>query len=178
MYYTIPVFADHIRTIKDPQNENVKILHALVNVNDLPSNLPLESDPRRPKEKGKVPQRIISSLTTNDGRFHLLNRGITMSAEKYEFDNKRNVLSLYLPEGGREYGIIDGGHTFHAITTTVQRERENLRSKNEADADDLAEDEKELRVLENQYVHLEVIENVTDPVTLSDIAEAVTSVCS
>src|SRR2546429_636412 len=60
MIYSIPVSEGHFRSIKDPNNENIRIAHALVNVNDLPFDLPLDPDPRAPKEKGAVPQQPVA----------------------------------------------------------------------------------------------------------------------
>ena len=87
-----------------------------MNVSDLPEDIPLDPDPRVPKVKGRTTKRISDSLKTNDVRFHLLNRGITLSVESVEFDNKRSLLTLNIPEGD-VYGVIDGGHTYKALTT-------------------------------------------------------------
>jgi hypothetical protein len=164
MIYNIRVSQEHIRSIKDPNNEHTRIAHALVNVNDLPFDIPLDPDPRAPKEKGAVPQQIIRSLKTNDGRFHLLNRGITISVKKYTFDNQQNLLSLDVPTD-EKYGIIDGGHTYFAIARNVEVERERLL----ADREDGSESEDSV-AFANQYVHLEILERIEEH--LADIAEA------
>jgi hypothetical protein len=157
--FRIPVSSDHVRTFKDPNQLKIRIVHALVNVADLPENIPLDPDPRVPKVKGAITKRISNSLRTNDGRFHLLNRGITISAKNVEFDNKRSFLTLNIPEG-EVYGIIDGGHTYKSLTTVVNSIRE-------ADGD-ITDDEDD--VLPNQYVHLEILEGIEGQ--LADIAEA------
>ncbi|MEQ1606898.1 MAG: AIPR family protein [Pyrinomonadaceae bacterium] len=164
MRYRISTSADHVRTLKNPNDETIRIIHALVNVYNLPMNLPLDPDPRRPKTTGKVPPRIESSLRTNDGKFHLLNRGITISAEKAEFDNKIGELILTLPDGDGQYGIIDGGHTFHTIVRVLAKEAKAREL--------LTHDELESMPLEfsDQYVHLEILEKVESH--LADIAEA------
>src|SRR5207249_897349 len=154
----------HFRSIKDPNNEHTRIAHALVNVNDLPFDLPLDPDPRAPKEKGAVPQQIIRSLKTNDGRFHLLNRGITISVKQYTFDNQQSVLSLDIPSE-EQYGIIDGGHTYFAIQSNVQRERERLIAEQVGNAK-----AQEPVAFPEQYVHLEMLERIEEH--LADIAEA------
>lgn len=171
MNFRISASADHVRSIKDPNTEKVRIIHALVHVSDLPLDIPLDPDPRRPKDKGAVPKRIITSLKTDDGRFHLLNRGITISAKQYEFDNKRHLLNLVIPDGDERYGIIDGGHTYHAITKTVSEERKRLRKI--AEAAGAPADQGELpitRVFTNQFVHIEILEGIEPH--LADIAEA------
>jgi AIPR protein len=164
MIHNIPVSEGHFRSIKDPNNEKIRIAHALVNVNDLPADLPLDPDPRAPKEKGAVPQQIIRSLKTNDGRFHLLNRGITISVKQYTFENKQSMLRLDIPEE-EQYGIIDGGHTYFAIESNVQRERERLMEEQDGNSES-----EELIPFPEQYVHVEILESIEEH--LADIAEA------
>src|SRR6266849_1861172 len=67
--FKFPVSPDHIRTFKDPTLPKTRIIHALVHVENLPADIPLEPDPRVPKVKGPVTKRITNSLNTNDGRF-------------------------------------------------------------------------------------------------------------
>lgn len=170
MNFRIPASAEHVRSIKDPNNSKTRIVHALVNINDLPHDIPLDPDPRRPKDKGAVPKKIISSLRTNDGRFHLLNRGITVSVKHYDFDNKRNALTLVIPAEDDQYGIIDGGHSYNAITKAVDEERQRLLKESEAESDDGVIKDLNPRVFDDQFVHLEVLERIEDH--LADIAEA------
>lgn len=162
MIFHISVQPDHIRTIKDPVNEHVRIVHALLNVNDLP-DLPLEPDPRRPKPNGKVTKRIQKSVASNSGRFHLLNRGITICVEKYDFDNKTNILRLSIPDESENYGIIDGGHTHFAIHEALKVEKKRLDKT-------LSDQSESGPVFENQFVHVEILERVED--YLAEIAEA------
>ncbi len=156
--FRIPVSSDYVRTFKDPNHPKIRIVHALVNVSDLPEDIPLDPDPRVPKVKGAITKRISTSLKTNDGRFHLLNRGMTLSVKGVEFDNKRSILTLDIPEGDA-YGVIDGGHTYKALTTVVN----SLRV--EAGVEDA-----ESGVLLNQYVHIEVLEGIEGH--LADVADA------
>lgn len=157
--FRIPASSDRVRTFKDPNQPKIRIVHALVNVADLPENIPLDPDPRVPKVKGAITKRISNSLRTNDGRFHLLNRGITISVKNVEFDNKRSLLTLNVPDG-EVYGIIDGGHTYHSLTTVVN----SLREINEGN------DDGDEGILPDQYVHLEILEGIEGQ--LADIAEA------
>jgi hypothetical protein len=120
---------------------------------DWPDNVPIDPDPRVPKERGPIVKKITASLASGDGRFHLLNRGITLSVKKAEFDNQTNTLHLQIPDD-ESYGIIDGGHTDHAIKTTVKAQR---KSPTET-------------VLLNQYVHVEILSRIESD--LADIAEA------
>jgi hypothetical protein len=160
MNFHIPVSSEQVRTFKDPNRPKIRIVHALVPVGDLPKDMPLEPDPRVPKITGPVIRKISESLRSNDGRFHLLNRGITISAHGVDFDNKRNVLTLQIPEKDA-YGIIDGGHTYQAIGVVVSNAREKNPSSAAGDA---------LPDLENQFVHLEILVSIEND--LADIAEA------
>src|SRR6266404_765881 len=154
--FKFPVSPDHIRTFKDPTQKKIRIVHALVGVHELPVSIPLEPDPRVPKIKGPVTKRITNSLNTNDGRFHLLNRGITISAKEVEFDSRHGMLTMSIPEGDA-YGIIDGGHTYKAITSSV----ESKNAISNGDGED---------ALPQQYVHLEILQGIEGH--LADIAEA------
>src|SRR5260370_9243346 len=151
--FEFPLCPDHIRTFKVPTQRKIRIVHALVAVDDLPLHIPLDPDPRVPRVKGPITTTIKRSVASNDGRFHLLNRGITMSAKEVEFDSRHAVLKMSIPDGDA-YGIIDGAHTYHAITTSVDSRRNGH----------------ERRIFPNQYVHLEILEGIENH--LADIAEA------
>lgn len=153
MILNIPISQDQIRSFQDPNRPAIRILHALVRVLDWPDNVPLDPDPRVPKEKGPVTKKIAASLKSGDGRFHLLNRGITLSVKKAEFDNQQDNLRLHIP-GDESYGIIDGGHTDHAIKTSVAAMKQ------------LGKED----VLANQFVHVEILSKIESD--LADIAEA------
>lgn len=161
MKHDIRIEEGQVRSFHDPNNPKIKIVHAFVNINDLPNNLPLDPDPRVPKQTGEVPKRILISLLSNDGRFHLKNRGITISARKAEFDNRTRVLTLDIPDGEEAFGILDGAHTYDCIMRGIEQERPTISDR--ATTDDA-------RVLEKQYVHLEIMEKVQG--VLADIAEA------
>jgi len=153
MVLNIPISQEQIRSFEDPNRPKIRILHALIRVSDWPDSVPLDPDPRVPKEKGPVVKKISASLATCDGRFHLLNRGITLSVKRAEFDNEVGALKLYIPNE-EHYGIIDGGHTNYAILSTVSA----MRSAGKEEA------------LDNQYVHVEVLSKIEND--LADIAEA------
>jgi hypothetical protein len=122
--YRIPVHPEHLRSITDPNDSEIRTLYALINVFDLPQDLSLSPDPRMPKEC-KVTQRIAESLGRWNGRFHILNRGIVITAQSAEYDNVARVLRLDIPDD-EDYGILDGGHTKLSIASvTGRRERES-----------------------------------------------------
>ena len=161
MKFEIPVSKELFRSIPDPTQENSRILHLYPRVADLISDMPLTPDPRKPKVKSDISKKIRRSLETNDGRFHLLNRGITLSVFDYEYHGDREVLTLDLSDGDDidSFGVIDGGHTYKTVTTTVESLREQL-------GDSLDDGPP----LDSQYVHLEVLVKVQS--YLADIAEA------
>src|SRR5437867_2286031 len=98
MVYEFYVPQEHVRSISDPNTENSRTLYVLLRVADVPNDLPLDPDPRVPKQHGPIVKRIVRSLGTNDGRFHLLNRGITISARGVRYDNEAHLLHLDIPE--------------------------------------------------------------------------------
>lgn len=160
MFCKIPVPPDSVRSFKDPHHSKIRIVHALVNVASLPHDIPLEPDPRTPKPKGPVIKRIDRSLRQNDGRFHLLNRGICISAKSFELDTRKSSLVLEIPDE-ESYGIIDGGHTYQAIKDAVSSFRGEFAT---------SENGQGSFILTQQYVHLEVLVGIED--YLADIAEA------
>lgn len=130
--HSISVHPDRIRTIEDPNYPGMKTVYALVNVLDIPhkeSNgkrellLSMAPDPRVPhaKKRNAVTKDITRTLESWDGSFHLLNRGITISARAADYNNKTKLLELNLPEEDDRYGILDGGHTFGAIEAVLDR---------------------------------------------------------
>ena len=126
MRIVFPVAPEHIRSITDPCVDGAKTIYALVKAVDL-QPLPLDPDPRVPKISGPVVGRISKSLKSNLGNFHLLNRGITVSAKTAVYDNKAETLTLDLLDGDEAYGILDGGHTDHAVRTVVGEMSEEER---------------------------------------------------
>ncbi|HLF72245.1 MAG TPA: AIPR family protein [Dehalococcoidia bacterium] len=157
--YTLRVHPDRVRTIEDPSFPDMKTVYALVDVFDLPATdvdghrkllLSMAPDPRVPRPSA-VTKEISRSLATWDGTFHLLNRGITISAQAADYDNQTKLLTLVVPDEDR-YGILDGGHTTHSIETVIQAGRpEGLE-------------------LRPQFVRLEILIGAED--YLGDIARA------
>lgn len=160
MLYKFPVPSDSVRSFKDPHQPKIRIVHAIVNVSSLPTTIPLSPDPRMPKPTGRVADRIRESLRKNDGRFHMLNRGICISARSCELDTKQNLLKLDIPDEDW-YGILDGGHTYETIRSVLSSFNDAFEGQNEGQASFF---------LTQQYVHLEILVGVED--FLADIAEA------
>jgi len=119
--YTFPVFA--LRKMPDPiDDKKMERYFAVVKVSDLPKDLPKDTNPRKQNLNTAVAKKILSGLQGHDtGQlFHLLNRGLLISAEAVKFDNKSNLLTLSLPNR-EKHGLVDGGHSYEII-------KENLPS--------------------------------------------------
>lgn len=87
---------------------------------------------------------ITESLLSNDGQFHLKNRGIILSAKRVRYDNRLQEVTIDF-EDESCHGNIDGGHTYKIL----------LENKD--------------KVLE-QYVQFEVMTGVE--AMIADLAEA------
>lgn len=118
MVKAIPVLSDNIRAIKSPHDPKVKTQYAYVALADVPPDLPLSPNPRVPKPN-EVIRRVKVSLEANDGLFHILNRGITISARSADYDNQTGILTMDIPDGEEAYGILDGGHTYAVVRDLV-----------------------------------------------------------
>ncbi len=118
MIKSIPVLPENIRSLKSPHDPRVKTQYAYVALADVPPDLPLSPNPRVPKPNDVI-RRVQTSLQSNDGTFHILNRGITVSARASEYDNASGILTLDIPDGEEAYGILDGGHTYAVVREHV-----------------------------------------------------------
>ena len=157
MKFEVPVQSEHIRSQKDPfVPDDRRVINATVRLSDIPA-FPLDPDPRVPKQKGPVVKKIYNSAQSNDGKFHLKNRGICLCVKSADYNNRTSVLTLDIPDPASDetYGIIDGGHTHHAIMSVVKEEQAKFPDQD---------------VLDNQYVKLEIMVGVEG--TLAEIAEA------
>lgn len=115
-----------------------------VHIDDVPKNIPMLTNPREQKLTSSVAKKIEESLLSNDGNFHMKNRGIVISADKVIFDNKKDVMTMVVTNP-YEHGDIDGGHTYKLL---LEHQNEGV----------------------NQYVALEIMVGVED--IIEDLAEA------
>lgn len=114
----LPVKPDHLRKIADP-NGQVESFFALVPVEKVPDVSVEETNPREQNIKSAVARKMRESLLQHDGRFHLLNRGITLSVANAVYDNKSERLRLDFDIQG-VHGNVDGGHTQKVVRQTVE----------------------------------------------------------
>lgn len=142
-YNTVSMRAALARRLPDP---NFKSIHNMerhlfvVQVGDVPADLPLDPNARSPKTSKRVYQKVRESLLNRDcepGTFHLKNKGITIVAESVRQVND-NVYEIKLLNG--VHGIVDGGHT-HSIIASANQQGETP---------------------ENQFVNIEVRTGMPD----------------
>lgn len=122
--------------------DNREVYHLWIDVQDVPDGFPKDVNPRDVKSTTKVYKRIVSGLTDSTQSFFVNNRGILISARKVTLDpvTKEITLDLGTDKEGDQYGVLDGGHTYHAI----------IKNKRKMDPDI------------TQYVHLEIMTNVAE----------------
>ncbi|MED4012905.1 AIPR family protein [Priestia aryabhattai] len=110
---------DTVRLISENKGKEDEQLLAImrINVQDLPGNIWMETNLRERNFKTQVAQKIKKSLieSPNDN-FHLLNRGILISAHYVEVIEKESekYVRIYLLHKGL-HGSVDGGHTLEII---------------------------------------------------------------
>jgi hypothetical protein len=111
--FKIPV--KEFKRSNDPLDRDEKRKYTCyVHVDNVPKDIPMATNPREQKLTSSVAKKIEESLLSNDGNFHLKNRGIVISAAKVIFDNKTDMMTMVVDEP-YEHGDIDGGHTYKLI---------------------------------------------------------------
>lgn len=112
---TMVVKEQSFKRLDDPiGNRKAKKYVFYVNIDNVAVDIPMATNPRDQKLNSNVASDIEASLTSNDGYFHLKNRGIVVSAAKVHFNNKANTVELYFDEDS-SHGNIDGGHTYKIV---------------------------------------------------------------
>jgi hypothetical protein len=107
------------RRIIDP---NFKKIHGterhlfLVPVQEVPDDLPLDPNARRPNTNKRVYKKVEQSLLNKGvepGTFHLKNHGLIIVARSVKQLADEDHYEVKLGDG---HGILDGGHTYQLIT--------------------------------------------------------------
>lgn len=142
---TMVVKDSSFRKLDDPfENGKSRKYVFYVKVDDVAEGIPMTTNPRDQKLTSNVAKAITDSLTSNDGYFHLKNRGIVVSAQKVNYNNKTGKVTIYF-ENTQYHGNIDGGHTYKIV---CDHKGENL----------------------DQYVQFEIMTGVED--IIENLAEA------
>lgn len=104
--------AIEFKKMKSPVQDEKKVKYVCyVHVDDVPKDIPMATNPRDQKLGRGVAKDIEESLLSNDGQFHLKNRGIVISAAKVTYDTSKKIMEIILDDP-YEHGNIDGGHTY------------------------------------------------------------------
>lgn len=147
-----------LRTLASPYRRGDKdestfetIYYLLVDMKELPANIPLDVNPREPKMTTNVARSLLSAVVEPETDFYINNRGIVIAAKALTFNTADSEVTIDLGNQDDEndrflYGILDGGHTYTAIIKKRGEIPENIR----------------------KFVRIEVITNVQNITRLSD----------
>lgn len=127
------------------------IYYLLVDMKELPADIPLDVNPREPKMTTNVARNLLAAVVEPETDFYINNRGIVIAAKSLTFNTSDSEVTIDIgnQDDGNDkylYGILDGGHTYTAI----------MQKRNEIPAN--------LR----KFVRVEVITNVQNITRLSD----------
>lgn len=112
---TMKVKQSSFRKLDDPfENGKSKKYIFYVKVDDVAEGIPMATNPREQKLTSAVAAAIQDSLLSNDGYFHLKNRGIVLSAESVHYNNAKEEVSIVFSDS-LSHGDIDGGHTYKIV---------------------------------------------------------------
>lgn len=111
---TMYVKENSFRKLDDPFSDESKKYVFYVKVRDVPEGIPMATNPRDQNLDSGVAQAINESLESNDGYFHLKNRGIVLSAKSCTYNNKTKEVTINFTDDAL-HGNIDGGHTYKIV---------------------------------------------------------------
>lgn len=147
-----------LRTLASPYRKGDKdestfetIYYLLVDMKELPSNMPLDVNPREPKMTTNVARSLLNAVSEPETDFYINNRGIVIAAKALTFNSADSEVTIDIGNQNDEndkylYGILDGGHTYTAIMRKRDEIPEGIR----------------------KFVRIEVITNVQNITRLSD----------
>lgn len=81
------------RTEKDESAEET-IYYLLVNMKDLPEDIPLDVNPRVPKMGTNVAKRLVKAVTEPETDFYINNRGIIIAAKSLSFNSIESEVTI------------------------------------------------------------------------------------
>lgn len=147
-----------LRTLASPYRKGDKdestfetIYYLLVDMRELPADIPMDVNPREPKMTTNVARNLLTAVVEPETDFYINNRGIVIAAKSLSFNSSDSEVTVDIgnqknEEDRAQYGILDGGHTYTAI----------IKKRDEIPAD--------IR----KFVRIEVITNVQNITRLSD----------
>lgn len=100
---------------KDDASSISEMYTAICDVKEIPEELLewMETNPREQNTRSGVAKKIKDSLITGHD-FHLLNRGILLSAHDVRYNNYDDKMKVYFSDPN-VHGNVDGGHTLRVI---------------------------------------------------------------
>lgn len=119
--------AHSVRTISSPSDPDVTTYYAWVSFADLPSDIAMDVNPRKPKMTTAVAKQLINAVKSPDTDFDINNRGIVITAKSVRYNTTSRELEVDLGDDVSRYGILDGGHTYKAIIDN----RDSVAEKND-----------------------------------------------
>ena len=149
---------DSLRTLTSPYKRTDKdetsletIYYLLINMKDLPDDIPMDVNPRVPKMGTNVAKRLIKAVVEPETDFYINNRGIIIAAKSLSFNSAESEVTIDIGNQDDEndkfnYGILDGGHTYTAIIQNRDKIPKDIE----------------------KFVLMEVITNVVNITRLSD----------
>lgn len=149
---------ESLRTLASPYRKSDKdestfetIYYLLVNMKELPADIPLDVNPREPKMTTNVACSLLTAVVEPETDFYINNRGIVIAAKSLSFSSADSEVSIDIGDQDNEndkflYGILDGGHTY----TAIMRKRDEIPKGIQ------------------KFVRIEVITNVQNITRLSD----------
>lgn len=140
----------YFRGSKDERTSET-IYYLLVDMKEIPSNIPLDVNPREPKMTTNVARSLLAAVVEPETDFYINNRGIVIAAKTLTFNSSSSEVTIDIGDQNSEtdkqlYGILDGGHTYTAIMCKRDEIPENIQ----------------------KFVRIEVITNVQNIARLSD----------
>jgi len=101
-----------IKRLDDPHDDNRYAYECQIPASEASKLFIGNANPRKQDLEKPLSREILRGLQTEPELFHLRNRGIWLAAERAEYDNQKQSLTLRCPQNAEQrYGIVDGGHT-------------------------------------------------------------------
>ena len=147
-----------LRTLASPYRKGDKdestfetIYYLLVDMREIPADIPLDVNPREPKMTTNVARSLLAAVVEPETDFYINNRGIVIAAKALTFNSADSEVTIDIGNQDDEndkflYGILDGGHTYTAIMNKRDEIPAGIR----------------------KFVRIEVITNVQNITRLSD----------
>lgn len=123
-----------LRTLASPYRKGGKdestfetIYYLLVDMKELPSDIPMDVNPREPKMTTNVARGLLDAVVEPETDFYINNRGIVIAAKTLTFNSHNSEVIIDIGNQNDEndklaYGILDGGHTY----TAIMRKRDKI----------------------------------------------------